>query len=559
MDNKDSRFNIVVFVAFIIVVFLIFGARLFQIGVVNEVNDVAFEPMDHKQTQLRSSNLPTRRGSILDQSGQPIAVDTTSYSIYANVDDNPETASIEDVDLAAQILSEYLPLTIDEIINILRTPGASQVEFGGAGQGLTLEQKMSIEQHELLGIFFTQNPDRNYLNPNFASHLIGYTLLEEINEGESTQIAGQIGIEFAYDDQLNDYQIADSESGVASGRDITLSLEMNLQNYLEDLLTTTYDKYQPKNMAAYLVEVETGRLLSSGQRPSFNLNTLDGIEAEWRNLLVENAYEPGSTIKILTTAAAYDLGIVQPSDTFMSGEIDLYGTTVKDYNEVGWGEITYDEGLIHSSNVGVAEIIEQMGTTRWQETLAKFGFGETTDSGLANESPGDINFDNPVSAIMSGFGQGLLTSPIQLLQAYSMIGNDGQMMKLQYIDQIEGQQPNSPTIIKQGISPEVANHILEVMVQTVEDPEGTARDFDNPNTQIAAKTGTAQIADPNGSGYLTGPTDYYFSVISFFPAEDPKYMLYVNLQQPQTPNQRTGAQIIGELFHPFVDYVMIND
>ncbi|MBG9989080.1 penicillin-binding protein 2 [Aerococcaceae bacterium DSM 111176] len=559
MDNKDSRFNIVVFVAFIIVVFLIFGARLFQIGVVNEVNDVAFEPMDHKQTQLRSSNLPTRRGSILDQSGQPIAVDTTSYSIYANVDDNPETASIEDVDLAAQILSEYLPLTIDEIINILRTPGASQVEFGGAGQGLTLEQKMSIEQHDLSGIFFTQNPDRNYLNPLFASHLIGYTLPEEVNEGESTQIAGQIGIEFAYDDQLNEYQIADSESGVASGRDITLSLEMNLQNYLEDLLTTTNDKYQPKNMAAYLVEVETGRLLASGQRPSFNLNTLDGIEAEWRNLLVENAYEPGSTIKILTTAAAYDLGIVQPTDTFMSGEIDLYGTTVKDYNEVGWGEITYDEGLVHSSNVGVAELIEKMGTTRWQETLADFGFGETTDSGLANESPGDINFDNPVSAIMSGFGQGLLTSPIQLLQAYSMIGNDGQMMKLQYIDQVEGQQPNSPTIIKQGISPEVANHILDVMVQTVEDPEGTARDFDNPNTQIAAKTGTAQIADPNGAGYLTGPTDYYFSVVSFFPAEDPKYMLYVNLQQPQTPNQRTGAQIIGELFHPFVDYVMIND
>lgn len=559
MDNKDSRFNIVIFVAFIIVVFIIFGARLFQIGVVNEVNDVAFEPMDHKQTQLRSSNLPTRRGSILDQSGQPIAVDTTSYSIYVNVDDNPETESIEDVDAAAEILSSYLPLSIDEIINTLKTPGASQVEFGAAGQGLTLDQKMSIEQHDLSGVFFTQNPDRSYLNPYFASHLIGYTLPEENAEGGSTRIAGQIGIEYAYNNQLNDYQIAESESGVANGRDITVSLEMNLQNYLEDLLSTTNEKYAPKNISAYLVEAETGRLLASGQRPSFDLNTLEGIEAEWRNLLVENAYEPGSTIKILTTAAAYDLGIVQPSDTFESGEIDLYGTTVKDYNEVGWGEITYDEGLIHSSNVGVAELVEKMGTTKWQETLADFGFGETTNSGLANENAGDINFDNPVSAIMSGFGQGLLTSPIQLLQAYSMIGNDGQMMKLQYIDQIEGQQPNSPKVIKQGISQEVANHILDVMVQTVEHPEGTARDFDNDTVQIAAKTGTAQIADPNGIGYLTGPTDYYFSVISFFPAEDPKYMLYVSMQQPETPNQRTGAQIIAELFHPFVDYVMLSD
>ena len=559
MDNKDSRFNIVIFVAFIIVVFIIFGARLFQIGVVNEVNDVAFEPMDHKQTQLRSSNLPTRRGSILDQTGQPIAVDTTSYSIYVNVDDNPETESIEDVDAAAEILSSYLPLSIDEIINTLKTPGASQVEFGAAGQGLTLDQKMSIEQHDLSGVFFTQNPDRSYLNPYFASHLIGYTHPEENAEGESTRIAGQIGIEYAYNNQLNDYQIAESESGVANGRDITVSLEMNLQNYLEDLLSTTNEKYAPKNISAYLVEAETGRLLASGQRPSFDLNTLEGIEAEWRNLLVENAYEPGSTIKILTTAAAYDLGIVQPSDTFESGEIDLYGTTVKDYNEVGWGEITYDEGLIHSSNVGVAELVEKMGTTKWQETLADFGFGETTNSGLANENAGDINFDNPVSAIMSGFGQGLLTSPIQLLQAYSMIGNDGQMMKLQYIDQIEGQQPNSPKVIKQGISQEVANHILDVMVQTVEHPEGTARDFDNDTVQIAAKTGTAQIADPNGIGYLTGPTDYYFSVISFFPAEDPKYMLYVSMQQPETPNQRTGAQIIAELFHPFVDYVMLSD
>ncbi len=558
--NKETKYNIVVFVSFIIVVFLIFGLRLFQIGIVNKVNDVAIAPMDYKETQLRSSNLPKQRGSILDAEGHPIAVDATSYSIYANV--NPEAEdSVQDIDQTARVLSEVLSLSVDEVIGILKTPGASQVEFGAAGQGLSLEQKRTIEQAELPGIHFTSEPDRHYMNDYFASHLIGYTAPEPQEDGaeESLENHGQIGIEYAYDDTLNDYLINEGESGIASGRDIRLTLEGNLQSVLEDLIQQVYVRYAPKNISAYLVEAETGRLLSAAQRPSFNLNTLDGIENEWRNLLVENVYEPGSTIKILTTAIAYEMGIVQPTDRFLSGEIDLYGTTVRDYNLTGWGQITYDQGLIHSSNVGVARLVEMMGVEQWQEALARFGFGQTTDSGLPNENPGTIQFDNPVSAIMSGFGQGLLTSPIQLLQAYSSIGNDGRMLKIQYIDQIQGREKMTPVVLQDDISPEVANHILDVMVQTVKDPNGTAQDFDHEKVSIAAKTGTAQIADPNGNGYLTGPNDYYFSVVSFFPAEDPKYMLYISMQQPSTPNNRTGSQIISELFHPFVDYVLIND
>ncbi|MBG9981799.1 penicillin-binding protein 2 [Aerococcaceae bacterium DSM 111020] len=562
MNNKnaETKFNIVVFVSFIIVIFLIFGLRLFQIGVVNKVNDVALSPMDYKETQLRSSNLPKQRGSILDAKDRPIAVDATSYSIYANV--NPDSQdSVQDIDQTARVLSEVLSLSVDEVIQILKTPGASQVEFGTEGQGLSLEQKRLIEQAELSGIYFTEHPDRHYTNDYFASHLIGYTAPEqgEESEQENAENRGQMGIEYAYDDLLNDYQINEGENGLASGRNIRLTIEGNLQSVLEDLIQQSYLRYAPKNISAYLVEVESGRLLTAAQRPSFNLNTLDGIETEWRNLLVENVYEPGSTIKILTTAIAYEMGIVKPTDRFLSGEIDLYGTTVRDYNLTGWGQITYDQGLIHSSNVGVARLVEMMGVEAWQEALARFGFGQTTDSGLPNENAGTITFDNPVSTIMSGFGQGLLTSPIQLLQAYSSIGNEGRMMKLQYIDQIQGREKTAPIVLQDEISPEVANHILEVMVQTVQDPNGTAQDFNHEKVRVAAKTGTAQIADPNGNGYLTGENDYYFSVISFFPAEDPKYMLYISMQQPSTPGNKTGSQIISELFHPFVDYVLIND
>src|SRR5699024_3898549 len=152
-----------------------------------------------------------------------------------------------------------------------------------------------------------------------------------------------------------------------------------------------------------------------------------------------------------------------------------------------------------------------IGVDNWTDQLTEFGFGQTTGSGLANEATGTVEFDNPVSATMSGFGQGFATTPIQLLQAFTSIANDGKMMKIQYLNGIGENDEFQPIEINQPISEEAADHIVDLMVNTVNKEYGTAQEYSVPGVQIAAKTGTAQIANPDGLGYLEGANDYYFS------------------------------------------------
>src|SRR5699024_3006826 len=140
-------------------------------------------------------------------------------------------------------------------------------------------------------------------------------------------------------------------------------------------------------------------------------------------------YEPGSTMKILTQGTAYDMGVYEPNEIVETGSTEIEDVTDRDYNLYGWGPITFDEGLSRSSNVTIVELIRRIDLDNWRDQLTEFGFGQTTESGLANEATGTVEFDSPVSATMSGFGQGFATTPIQLLQAFTSIANDGKMMK----------------------------------------------------------------------------------------------------------------------------------
>lgn len=562
--NSDTRKNVTTLAFLSLAVGVLLILRFGQLMINKTVNNI--DLVEYGQNNdMGSSITEARRGTIFDQNGQPIAMDTTSYSMYAVLNSSWDDNEVVDTDYTASVLSNYLDLTQDEILTILLNPDANQVEFGEAGKNITPDTKTLIDNENLPGIKFDSQVKRQYVNDYFASHLIGYAVTEFDEELNTTVLKGQIGIESGLDGRLSgiDQYKTNLDNNIQadylSGDDVYLTLDSRLQNFMEDLLDINYKRYQPEEVSAYLVEVETGRLLTAAQRPSFNLNTREGIEQKWTNMLVEEAFEPGSTIKILTLATSYDLGLYQPGETFMSGEVAVYDQIVRDYNLYGWGEITFDEGLSRSSNVGVVKLVERMGEDKWVQVLEELGFGKSTQSGLPNETEGSLQFDNPVSKIMSSFGQGFAASPIQLLQAYTTIGNDGKQMKIQYIDRMKSSQNTFESeVLGQPITEEAADHVLGLMVNTVEESYGTAQDFKNQTVNIAAKTGTAQIADPNGNGYLTGDYDYYFSVVAFFPAEDPEFMLYISMKQPNNPQGRTGSQILSEIFHPFVENVMIN-
>lgn len=562
---KESMTNLLILSVLVLIAAVILLIRFGQLSIVKQVNQVDLTSYQ-QTTQNRSSITQAKRGSLFDRFGQPIAMDTTSYSMFAVVDGEwADGEQVQDKQKTASILSMYIDLDYDTILNILNTPDVDQVEFGAAGQDITPETKEEIEVHQLAGINFQGSASRFYVNDYFSSHLIGY--VKPLPQEDKTQPAfqGELGIELAYDEVLSgENTITSSEDSqtedAAIGEDVHLTLDTRLQNASEDAVENTFNRFQPKNMGAYLVELETGKLLAASQRPSFNLNTKEGIEKLWANLMVESANEPGSTVKILTMASAIDQKVIQPHERFMSGEVEVYDRTVKDYNLIGWGEITFEEGLARSSNVAMVELVNRMGDEAWVEQLAHLGFGSSTQSSLPGEVAGNLDFDNPVSRIMSGFGQGFSATPLQLLQAFTTIGNQGEMLKIQYIDHI-GEGENSKfenQSLGQKFSPEAADYVLDIMVDTVEESYGTAQSFKSNQVDIAAKTGTAQIADPNGEGYLTGANDYYHSVVAYFPAQNPKYMLYLFLKQPEENHGMIGSQMLAETFHPIINAVMLN-
>ena len=515
----------------------------------------------HETGTKRSSITEARRGSIFDQQGNPIAMDTTSYSLFAVLrSDWGDTNLVKDPDVTAKALAKHLGLDRDKILAQLTQNNVYQVEFGNAGQHLSSETKKAIEAENLPGLVFVSETTRKYVNDVYASHLIGYataTAKEEDQPLSAQVLDGKLGLEAAYNVSLSGQDSNQSSSRQLIGKDLHLTLDSRLQNKLEELMSQYQATYQPEALQAYLVEAKTGKLVAASQRPSFNLNTREGIEAEWKNLMVEEAYEPGSTIKILTMSVAYDRQLYKPGELYQSGSIQVYDQVVKDYNKVGWGQISFEEGLARSSNVAMVNLVNRMGDQEWVKKLGDFGFGKGTDFGLENETTGNFQFDNPVSRIMSGFGQGFSATPIQLLQAYSSIGNQGQMLKVQVVQGLDSAGEFQARVLGKPISKEAANHVLQLMVDTVEKPYGTAVSFRNPYVKVAAKTGTAQIADPNGSGYLTGANDYYHSVVTFFPADNPKYMLYMAMKRPQQDHGLIGSQILGKLFNDYIEYIMV--
>ena len=515
----------------------------------------------HETGTKRSSITEARRGSIFDQQGNPIAMDTTSYSLFAVLrSDWGDTNTVNDPDVTAKVLAKHLGLDRDKILAQLTQNNVYQVEFGNAGQHLSAETKKAIEAENLPGLVFVSETTRKYVNDVYASHLIGYATAAAKEEDQplSAQVLeGKLGLEAAYNVSLSGQDSNQSSSRQLIGKDLHLTLDSRLQNKLEELMSQYQTTYQPEALQAYLVEAKTGKLVAASQRPSFNLNSREGIEAEWKNLMVEEAYEPGSTIKILTMSVAYDRQLYKPGELYQSGSIQVYDQVVKDYNKVGWGQISFEEGLARSSNVAMVNLVNRMGDQEWVKKLGDFGFGKGTDFDLENETTGNFQFDNPVSRIMSGFGQGFSATPIQLLQAYSSIGNQGQMLKVQVVQGLDSAGEFQSRVLGKPISKEAANHVLQLMVDTVEKPYGTAVSFRNPYVKVAAKTGTAQIADPNGSGYLTGANDYYHSVVTFFPADNPKYMLYMAMKRPQQDHGLLGSQILGKLFNDYIEYIMV--
>ncbi|MBO0487736.1 peptidoglycan D,D-transpeptidase FtsI family protein [Vagococcus fluvialis] len=576
-----------------IIIFLLFAVRfIYIIG----VGKVGSESLDKKRQDLYqgSSVIKAKRGTIYDRNGQPIAEDATSYSLYAELgkdyiglNNKKLYVQKKDHDKIAEVLHKYAgidkELTLEQLSKEIKKNKNGKyygsTEFGSKGKNLSLETKTKIEKEleeaGVPGIYFTEHPDRMYPNGKFASYIVGYAQPENSDE-ENSKLTGEkgMGIENAYDDILKGkdgykYFQKDSKGNelpgsvivdkkAVDGKDIYTTLDSNLQLRMEEVMDDVFSKSEPENMTAVLMSAKTGEILAASQRPTFDPQTKKGLYKEddqpdpvWQNMLIETPFEPGSTMKVFTVAAAIDSGNLNENETFESGKIQVYDTPISDWKPEGKGTLTYRQALAWSSNVGMVHLEQKMGTT-WQEYLNKFGFGKSTESGLPLEGTGNIRDKNPVDTAMSAFGQAIGVTNFQMMQGFTAIANKGTMLKPQYIKKITSEDGKEekvfgPQEVGKPIKESTADKTLDFMKDTVEDPiYGTGYGtYGIDGVSVSAKTGTAQIFE-NGQ-VLTGPNDYLYSVVQIAPTENPEYIMYVTLRKPKIIGEQSAAELVAEV------------
>jgi len=514
-----------------------------------------------KQTQKAT------RGTIYDKNKEVLALNVSSYTLFAYLDEERSKNSsvplhVKDIEYTAEKLSEVLGKDKEYFVEILekgKKNNKKQVEFGTAGKGITELVKEKIEELELPGISFIETKKRYYPNGNFASYIIGYAREKEINYKDEhgdrvtkNEITGELGIESQYNDLLNGkdgyleyqqdrygYKISGTKEiseKAEDGYNIYLTIDSNIQRFVESAITEATEKYEPELMMITVMDAKNGDILATTQTPSFDPNIRD--IKNYENALVSYTYEPGSTMKIYTYMCAIENGVYNGTDTFKSGSYKIGDDKIKDWNNRGWGTITYDKGFEYSSNVGIANILNN-GLTKNQlkDCLKKYGFGKITDVELTREQAGVINFNYKIEVATAGFGQGISSTAMQQLQALTILSNDGKMLKPHIVDKIVN--PNTNEIYyeskKEETEPlakqETVSKTKELMYNVVNGTDSwtTGKAYKIEGFDIIGKTGTAEIAE-NGR-YLSD--QYIYSFAGMYPKDNPEYIIYGMIKKPK--------------------------
>ena len=555
---------------------LLFFVLIYRFSVIQLTGHAAGKELKTyaEQKHSKARTLEASRGSILDRHGEPLAIDTISYKLVAILDESvtPDSAKtpkhVSDPEATAKVLAQYIDMEESEIYERL-TKDVFQVEFGQAGNNLTNEIKLQIEELKLPGITFIRESKRSYPNGVFASHLIGFANFVNEGKDDNPQLIGQMGLEKT----LNDYLIGQNGSieyksdrwgyilptasteitEPQNGGQVNLTVDKKIQTFLEEAMNEVQTEYEPSEIMGVVADAKTGAILAMSQRPTFDPNTREGIEENWQNIIVENAFEPGSTAKIFTLAAAIEEGVFNPEETYQSGRFEVKGAQpIRDHNRSGWGEITMLEGFKRSSNVMVSTLVEKMGTDTFRNYLDKFKFGQPTGFGLENEATGVIQYKYPRDQYATSYGQGSSVTALQMIQATTAITNNGKMMKPYIVEKITDDsgkviQESGQKEVGTPISPETAQKTLQVMESAVSGEHGTGKRYMIDGYRVAGKTGTAQIYE-QGKGYLTGNGNHIYSFIGVAPAEDPKLIVYVNVKQPKLEEEQ-GSVPVSSLFN----------
>lgn len=487
-----------------------------------------------KMQQVKTEEMPVKRGLILDRKGRELAINLDVESIYCNPAEIPDSQ----VANVAEKLSKITSKNIDAIVPKLNTNS----RFSWIDRKVSPEVAEKIRNSKIKGVGLILEPKRVYPKSNLASHLIGFVDidnkgiegLEQKYDKELTALSEKI---VAYRDAKGNL-LSKGDLREIKGNNIFLTIDESLQYIVEKHLDDAVKHWKASYATAIMMDPFTGEILAMANSPSFDLNNPASAKPYLRkNRAITDCYEPGSTFKIIVGAAALEEGLIKPNSKYdcSAGYIEVGGRRIKDAHR--HGVLTFQEVIQKSSNVGTIKIGLTLGKERLYDYTKRFGFGQKTGIDIIGEVSGWVRPPEKWSGMSIGsisIGQEIAATPLQILRAYSVIANGGLLVKPYLLSEI--QSPDGVTIYKavpetkRVISEKTAKN-FNMILTTVTEVGGTAKEASVDGNLVAGKTGTAQKIDPVTKRY--SKVNYVSSFVGFVPADKPKVALIVVVHDPR--------------------------
>jgi cell division protein FtsI (penicillin-binding protein 3) len=495
-----------------------------------------------KKQQERTVELAPRRGAIVDRAGRALAVTTTVESVFAIP---------SDIDEPGAVARALAPLVKQSVRELQRKLSDRERDFVWIARRVSEETAQAVKRQMLPGVRLLKESARQYPEGTLAAAVVGYV---------GTDSQGLGGLEHRWDGEVRgrparvtvlrdaaqrSYAIQRGAPGGAGARttdevegaSLRLTLHADLQHVAERELAKVREETNARAASAVVLDPQTGEILAMASVPTFDPNSWSDANAEARRCRpIADAYEPGSTFKVITAAAAIEAGTIGPDDIIDcgGGTLTIGRTTIHEHGRAAWGALPLVDVLAHSSNVGAAHIGLGMGKAAFHRAVRAFGFGQKTGVDLEGENGGLFRDPSTWSALSlptMSFGQEIGVNALQLARAFAAIANGGVLPTPYLVAEIArpGAAPErrTPPAGARVISERTAAAMRRLLVKVVE--EGTGRKAAVAGFTVAGKTGTAQKAIP-GAGYSNDR--YVGSFYGFLPADRPRVVIGVLVDEP---------------------------
>ncbi len=550
--------RLLTFVMLITFLFLVLIGRLAVVQLI-QGQELQAKAMDQ---WMRDLPVNPKRGNITDTTGVLIASDYTTYSVYVR------PRAVTDAAAVAKALSDTLPLDYQKLYDKIVKGGVSEITISKQVEKADADKLKALG---LSGIYFSEDAKRNYIHGDFLTQVLGYTNID----GQ-----GQEGLEKYYDKYLTgvkgyaltqtDIRGVELDSNVTQyvpaipGCNVQLTIDYYIQSIAERAAEKVMEEYSALNASAIVLNAKTGEVLAMTTKNSFDLNApprddIASLLKLSKNTMVVDVYEPGSTFKIFTTAAAVEEGKVKLSDHFYCpGYRMVDGQRIKCWRTIGHSDQDFQKGVNNSCNCVFMDLAQRLGTNAFYKYLNKFGFGKTTGIDAYSESRGILLPEKTVKnvdLVRIGFGQTIAVTPLQMVAGVAAVVNGGKLYRPHLVKEITDYKggvvqivnPTEKSRVLSAAASETMRNLLETAVR-----EGSGKNCYIAGYKIGGKTGTAQK-------YIDGAIargKYISSFVGFAPADDPEYVVLMTVDEPQGAyyGSMVAAPAVKDIFQGIFNY-----